>query len=83
MALGDVVRSDERERIRVCAADDCEAVLVDLSRNRSPRYCDTGNCGNRANVAAHRARRASVEERAGLVSCDQGLRKLIGAPLRQ
>lgn len=58
MAFVDVIRGDECERIRVCAAEDCEAVLVDLSRNRSKRYCDTGNCGNRANVAAYRARRA-------------------------
>ncbi|NQX15382.1 CGNR zinc finger domain-containing protein [Rathayibacter sp. VKM Ac-2857] len=59
MAFVDVIRGDERDRIRICAADDCEAVLVDFSRNRSKRYCDTGNCGNRANVAAYRARRAS------------------------
>lgn len=60
MAWVDVIRTDERERMRICAADDCEAVLVDLSRNRSKRYCDVGNCGNRANVAAYRARRASA-----------------------
>ena len=41
------------------AADDCDAVLVDLSRNRSKRYCDVGNCGNRMNVNAYRARRAT------------------------
>ncbi|MCJ1695542.1 CGNR zinc finger domain-containing protein [Rathayibacter caricis] len=61
MAFVDVVRGDERDRIRICAAEDCEAVLVDFSRNRSKRYCDTGNCGNRANVAAYRARRATAE----------------------
>ena len=59
MAWVDVIRSDERERMRICAADDCEAVLVDFSRNRSKRYCDVGNCGNRANVAAYRARQAN------------------------
>jgi len=31
--------------------------VVDLSKTRSKRYCD-GGCGNRANVAAYRARRA-------------------------
>ena len=51
--LGD----DELARLRVCAADDCEDVVVDLSKNRSKRYCD-GTCGNRANVAAYRARKA-------------------------
>ena len=57
MAMVDVIRADELDRLRVCAADDCEDVVVDLSRNRSKRYCD-GTCGNRANVAAYRARRA-------------------------
>ena len=41
---------------RICAAPDCQAVLVDLSKNRSRRYCDTGNCGNRQHVAAYRER---------------------------
>nr|WP_246318666.1 CGNR zinc finger domain-containing protein [Leifsonia psychrotolerans] len=57
MAWVDVIRTGERERMRICAAADCEAVLVDVSRNRSKRYCDVSNCGNRANVAAYRARR--------------------------
>ncbi|GAB3443485.1 CGNR zinc finger domain-containing protein [Phycicoccus ginsengisoli] len=57
MAMVDVIRADELDRLRTCAADDCEDVVVDLSRNRSKRYCD-GTCGNRANVAAYRARRA-------------------------
>ena len=61
MAFIDVIRSGEDERIRICAADDCDAVLVDLSRNRSKRYCDVGNCGNRMNVNAYRARRAASD----------------------
>jgi predicted RNA-binding Zn ribbon-like protein len=56
-ALADLVRLGEASRLRVCAAPDCGAVLVDLSRNRSRIYCDTGNCGNRQHVAAYRARR--------------------------
>lgn len=55
MAVIDVIRAGELARLRHCAADDCDGVLVDLSRNRSKRYCDLG-CGNRANVAAYRAR---------------------------
>lgn len=58
MAFVDVLRSDEWNRMRECAAPDCAAVLVDLSRNRSKRYCDVGNCGNRMNVNAYRERRA-------------------------
>ena len=55
MALVDVVRQQELHRLRVCGADACEDVYVDLSKNRSRRYCDT-SCANRVNVAAFRAR---------------------------
>ncbi len=58
MAFVDVIRSDEYDRVRVCAADDCDGVYIDFSRNGSKRYCDTGNCGNRMNVNAYRARKA-------------------------
>lgn len=58
MAFVDLIRADDWDRLGRCAADDCDAVLIDLSRNRSRRFCDTGNCGNRANVAAYRARKA-------------------------
>jgi predicted RNA-binding Zn ribbon-like protein len=60
MALVDVIREKELDRLRVCAAEDCNAVLVDLSRNRSKRFCDTGNCANRTHVAAYRARKATA-----------------------
>lgn len=58
MALADIIRAGELRRLKICAAPDCEAVLVDLSRNRSGKFCDTGNCGNRQHVAAYRERRA-------------------------
>jgi predicted RNA-binding Zn ribbon-like protein len=57
-AVADLVRLRETGRLRRCEAPDCEAVFVDLSKNRSRRYCDTGNCGNRQHVAAYRERRA-------------------------
>lgn len=55
MAFVDLIRSDELDRLRTCAGEDCDDVVIDLSRNRSRRFCDSG-CGNRANVAAYRAR---------------------------
>ena len=60
-AFADLVRLGETGRLRHCEAPDCDAVLVDLSKNRSRRYCDTGNCGNRQHVAAYRERRAGRE----------------------
>ncbi len=61
MALVDVIRGKELERLKVCAAPDCCAVVIDLSKNRSRRYCDTGNCGNRAHVAAYRRRQSALK----------------------
>ncbi|HET8958817.1 CGNR zinc finger domain-containing protein [Nocardioides sp.] len=55
LAMVDVIRTDEVSRLGICSADDCEGVVLDLSRNRSRRFCSTA-CGNRAAVAAYRAR---------------------------
>lgn len=58
MAVVDVVRLAELDRLSTCGADDCDDVLVDLTKNRSRRYCST-SCSNRVNVAAFRARRGA------------------------
>ena len=58
MAFADVIRTGELGRLRVCAADDCDDVLVDLSKNRSRRFCGL-TCANRVNVAAYRSRRSA------------------------
>ena len=52
----DVIRADETSRFGRCAAEDCDGVVIDLSRNRSRKYCSTA-CTNREAVAAYRARR--------------------------
>lgn len=62
MAFVDVVRGRELGRLRGCAYPGCDNVLVDLSKNRSKRFCDSG-CGNRAAVAAYRARKAAPQPR--------------------
>jgi predicted RNA-binding Zn ribbon-like protein len=58
MAFVDVVRSKELSRLRICSFDGCDNVVVDLSKNRSRLFCEAG-CGNRAAVAAYRARKAA------------------------
>ncbi|MEU9775722.1 MULTISPECIES: CGNR zinc finger domain-containing protein [unclassified Streptomyces] len=57
MALAFIVVAGEKERLRRCEAPGCGRAFVDLSRNRSRRYCDSRTCGNRLHVAAYRARR--------------------------
>ena len=55
MAMVDVIRADELSRLSVCADDRCDGLVLDLSRNRSRRYCST-TCANRNAVAAYRER---------------------------
>ena len=62
MAFVDVIRGKEMDRLRICAAEDCRDVVVDLSKNRSRRFCGT-SCSNRTNVAAYRARKAHAGRR--------------------
>jgi predicted RNA-binding Zn ribbon-like protein len=57
MAMIDVVRADELSRLSVCADATCDGIVLDLSRNRSRRFCSAA-CGNRLAVAAYRARRS-------------------------
>jgi predicted RNA-binding Zn ribbon-like protein len=49
------------DRFRQCAAPDCNGAFVDISRSGRRRYCVPEVCGNRVNVANHRARRRAAE----------------------
>lgn len=57
LALVDIIRSAEWERLRVCEAHDCTGIFIDLSRNSSKRFCSV-RCGNRVNMIEFRARAA-------------------------
>lgn len=56
MAMARTVIADETSRINLCAATGCDHVVVDLTRNRSRRFCSVA-CTNRMAAAAYRARR--------------------------
>jgi predicted RNA-binding Zn ribbon-like protein len=45
------------ERVKACAAEDCQWAFYDRSRNRSARWCDMAVCGNRTKVRAYRSKR--------------------------
>jgi predicted RNA-binding Zn ribbon-like protein len=55
MAMIDVIRADEMSRLDICADAACDGLVLDLSRNRSKRFCSV-TCGNRNAVAAYRQR---------------------------
>ena len=59
MAMVDVIRTDELSRLSICADDNCAGIVVDLSRNRSKRYCSP-TCTNRNAVAAYRERQGAA-----------------------
>ena len=56
-AVLSVLRALGPGRIRHCAAPGCAGMFVDTSRAGRRRYCAPEVCGNRVNVANHRARR--------------------------
>ena len=39
MAMIDVIRADETSRLDACADPSCDGLVLDLSRNRSRRFC--------------------------------------------
>lgn len=55
LAMIEVIQADEMSRLGVCAREDCQNILLDLSRNRSRKYCGI-SCGTRAAAAAYRDR---------------------------
>jgi len=46
------------DRLKACAAEDCQWAFYDTSRNRSRTWCSMEVCGNRAKTRAYRARRS-------------------------
>ena len=47
-------------RVKECASDNCNWLFLDVSKNRSRRWCDMKDCGNRAKARRHRARSRSA-----------------------
>lgn len=54
-----VVHTLGEQRFRPCAAPTCQGAFIDTTRPGHRRYCMPGLCGNRLNVANHRARKAT------------------------
>src|SRR2546425_557101 len=60
-SAADLLTSGERDRVKECASTTCEWVFLDKSRNRSRRWCDMSDCGNRAKARRfHAKKRASA-----------------------
>jgi predicted RNA-binding Zn ribbon-like protein len=56
-----LLTSDQRDRIKECGSQTCEWVFLDRSKNRSRRWCDMSDCGNREKARRfHQRKRAAV-----------------------
>ena len=46
-SAAELLTSSERNRVRKCAGENCDWLFLDLSKNRSRRWCSMGVCGSR------------------------------------
>jgi predicted RNA-binding Zn ribbon-like protein len=59
-SAADLLVSPELPRVRECSGHRCDWLFLDASRNRSRRWCDMANCGNRAKARRNYARRRAA-----------------------
>jgi predicted RNA-binding Zn ribbon-like protein len=52
-SAADLLTSEELGKVRLCADQTCAWAFVDLSKNRSRRWCDMKDCGNQAKARRH------------------------------
>jgi predicted RNA-binding Zn ribbon-like protein len=50
-SAADILVSDELKRVKACADPACGWLFIDVSRNKSRRWCDMQDCGNRAKAS--------------------------------
>lgn len=52
-AAADLLTSDELDRVGECQGEGCGWLFIDMSRNRSRRWCSMNDCGNREKARRH------------------------------
>lgn len=61
MSAAELLVSEDLGRVKECATANCSWLFLDMSRNRSRRWCDMKDCGNRAKARRHYARSRNAE----------------------
>jgi predicted RNA-binding Zn ribbon-like protein len=64
-SAADLLVSSELARVRECSGERCDWLFLDASKNRSRRWCDMANCGNRAKARRNYERRRGAVKRTG------------------
>jgi predicted RNA-binding Zn ribbon-like protein len=54
--MGKLLTEEDTSLIRKCGGEDCTIVFLDRTKSHKRRWCSMAACGNRAKVAAWRAR---------------------------
>ncbi len=55
-----LVASEDAGRVKECATDNCNWLFLDASKNRSRRWCEMKECGNRAKARRHYHRKKDL-----------------------
>jgi predicted RNA-binding Zn ribbon-like protein len=56
-SAGELLASDELQYVRPCAAENCQWLFLDVSKNHKRVWCDMKKCGNRAKAKAFYTRK--------------------------
>lgn len=59
----DLLSDGPLDRVKECGGPDCTWLFVDESRNRSRRWCDMAECGNRAKARRYYRRRKGARSK--------------------
>jgi predicted RNA-binding Zn ribbon-like protein len=52
-SASELLTSEDVDRVKRCASDECGWLFLDMSRNRSRRWCRMEGCGNRMKARRH------------------------------
>lgn len=63
MSATGLLTSDALDRIRECEGPGCGWIILDLTKNRSRRWCEMKTCGNRAKVRRFYERHKEEKQR--------------------
>jgi predicted RNA-binding Zn ribbon-like protein len=61
-AAADLICDQDFRLIRLCEGSACMLLFLDRTKAHARRWCSMAVCGNRAKAAAHRARKARMNE---------------------
>jgi predicted RNA-binding Zn ribbon-like protein len=62
LSAAELLTSEDRVRVKECASESCNWLFLDQSRNRSRRWCDMSDCGNRAKARRYLARKRKASD---------------------